>query len=392
MNWTRPSDLRREVERLWQRGSILRSLLSGEKIFPYRLRLRSPSSSELGECFGEVRQWIGELDGLELFRIEWRALNHRTLGSNQVPAAIWVDTLEDAVGIVGKQRSVREFEELVKVTREVQPELLCWLEQYPMRGLKLKGVWRQLLDVVQWVEQHPCPGIYLRELDLPGVHTKLVEQHRGVLAELLDLVVASEFVRSEYRGVAGFCKRYGFREKPRLVRLRSLDKKLRFFAKGADQEMSITEGDFAALDLPVKRVFVTENEVNFLTMPSVVDSIVVFGRGYGVEVVAGAAWLQEKRIYYWGDIDTHGFAILSQLRRHLPQVESMLMDEGTLMAHREFWVRESEPSSAVLNYLTMAESQLYRELQQGRWGVGVRLEQERIRYSVVRDWVKLVES
>ena len=30
------------------------------------------------------------------------------------------------------------------------------------------------------------------------------------------------------------------------------------------------------------------------------------------------AWLLEKEIYYWGDIDTHGFAIFNQLRGFLP--------------------------------------------------------------------------
>lgn len=42
----------------------------------------------------------------------------------------------------------------------------------------------------------------------------------------------------------------------------------------------------------------------------------------------------------WGDIDTHGFAILDRLRRHFPQVRSMLMDRATLLAHEGQWVTE----------------------------------------------------
>jgi uncharacterized protein YPO0396 len=32
-----------------------------------------------------------------------------------------------------------------------------------------------------------------------------------------------------------------------------------------------------------------------------------------------------------GELDTHGFAILHQLRQHFPQTESLLMDQATLM-------------------------------------------------------------
>ncbi|MGI6299138.1 MAG: Wadjet anti-phage system protein JetD domain-containing protein [Saccharofermentanales bacterium] len=41
----------------------------------------------------------------------------------------------------------------------------------------------------------------------------------------------------------------------------------------------------------------------------------IFGAGYGFDHLASASWLNQKDIYYWGDIDTHGFAILNQLRR-----------------------------------------------------------------------------
>ena len=50
--------------------------------------------------------------------------------------------------------------------------------------------------------------------------------------------------------------------------------------------------------------------------------MVIFGAGYGFEMLAGADWwLQVVGFIYWGDIDTHGFAILDQLRRRFGHVE-----------------------------------------------------------------------
>ncbi len=81
-----------------------------------------------------------------------------------------------------------------------------------------------------------------------------------------------------------------------------------------DQDITLTQADFAALQLPVNGVFITENEVNFLAFPAVPQSLVVFGAGYGFDALADARWLHACQVLYWGDIDTHGFAILDQLR------------------------------------------------------------------------------
>jgi len=97
---------------------------------------------------------------------------------------------------------------------------------------------------------------------------------------------------------------------------------------------------FVSLSPAVSRVFITENEINYLAFPSVSDSLLIFGTGYGFDVLAQAAWLVCCQVYYWGDIDTHGFAILDQLRANLPHAQSLLMDRATLLAFEAQWGRE----------------------------------------------------
>lgn len=109
-------------------------------------------------------------------------------------------------------------------------------------------------------------------------------------------------------------------------------------------------------------------------------AIVVFGAGYGWETLAPATWLQGCNVHYWGDLDTHGFAILDQLRQYLPHAASFLMDRETLLAHRPHWGKEPAPTQHELPRLTAEEATLYDTLRFDHLQPGMRLEQEHVGY------------
>ncbi len=87
---------------------------------------------------------------------------HRLFGANALPQEIWIDTLDDALAIVGKRRDAIRFKDLIDLTRARQPPLLAWLAKRPLRALELADEWRRLLDIVAWLQAHPRPGVYLR--------------------------------------------------------------------------------------------------------------------------------------------------------------------------------------------------------------------------------------
>ena len=384
MNWTRPGDLRTAVQRWWDRGLLLAALAGGEALFPRRLPLKGPTSAEITDHFDAVRDWIAQLDRqAKHYRIVWRHVNHRVLGANDLPGEIRIDTLDDALGFIGRQRDAARFAALVAATEERLPDLTAWLRKRPLRALALAEDWPFLLDIVAWVRRHPRPGLYLRQVDIPGVHSKFIEGHRSVLTELLDLVLPGDAVDREAGGVSGFCRRYGFRDRPVRVRFRILDDASAVFATGTDQDLAVTHDTFAGLELPVENVFVTENEINFLAFPRAARSVVVFGAGYGFDMFARARWLHDRRFYYWGDIDTHGFAILDQLRCLFPHTRSFLMNRATLMAHRSLWGRDSHQETRDLPRLDPEEQALYDDLRYNRLGDRLRFEQERVGF----DWV-----
>jgi hypothetical protein len=379
MSWTTPADLKAQLQKLWDRGILLSSLISGEEIFPRRLTLKGPDSRELSDSFTDVRDWIARLSGVaKQYRIVWRSINHRILGNNDIPAEIWIDSLDDALGLIGKRRGAEQFASMVALTRDHQPELLSWLAKRPLRALELAEEWPRLLEIVYWLRMHPRPGIYLRQIDLPGVHSKFIEGQRGVLGELFDLVLPSEEIDVTATGAGGFCRRYGFRDKPLRVRFRILDPKLALLQTETDQDITVSQATFARLEIPVDKVFITENEINFLAFPQVPQGMVIFGAGYGFENFGAVEWLRDRKIHYWGDIDTHGFAILNQLRGSFPHTASPLMDRPTLMEHRTLWGFEPSPETGILTRLTDEESALYDQLRSNELGGQIRLEQEKI--------------
>lgn len=386
MTWTSPNDLRAQVQKLWDRGELLSSFVTGEQLFPKRLLLKVPTSAEMADRFDEVRAWIAKLCAMNHCRVEMREFKHRVFGANTIPQEAWIDTVEDALAFINKQRDAARFIALVEETRGQQPRLMDWMAKRPLRVLGLAGEWRRLLEIVAWLQIRPRSGVYLRQVDIPDVHSKFIEAQRRVLAELLDIVLPPEMIDSTASGFSQFAKRYGFRDKPARIRFRILDPDhtlLPLLPGNLASDITLDADTFALLDSAVTRVFITENEINFLAFPHVKDSLVIFGAGYGFEMLSKAKWLSRCRIYYWGDIDTHGFAILDQLRCKFENVESFLMDRTTLMAFESQWGEEEKQTLRDLPRLSHHEKTLYDDLRDNRIRKNLRLEQERIGFGWV---------
>ncbi len=378
-NWTTPAEIANRVRRDWDNGRILAAMAGAEPIFPLRIVLKIPDTQALATQFEQARQWIAVLVAAEQdYQLEWREFNHRQLGRNRIPVAALLENQEEGLRLIGRQREAKRFLALVTLIRERFPALNAWLCKRPLKVLEHAESWPQLLGILDWVYSHPHSNIYLRQINVAGVDTKFIERNRGLLAELLDSVLPAEYIAHESTGALGFERRYGFKHKPVQLRFRLLDKQLRI--QGLS-DLVISSEEFAQLSLAAKRVFITENEINFLSFPEMPDSLILFGAGYGFEALAHAQWLQALEIYYWGDIDTHGFAILDQLRSKFPSARSLLMDRATLLEHRIFWGKEDSATDRELTRLQPAESELYDELRYNRISPALRLEQERIAYA-----------
>jgi hypothetical protein len=416
--------LRAQSWKAWGSGSLLRELLEPSAAYPRRRTLKRPTAAGLRSDYAIARSWAAELFAAAgHFTLETAEVGRTTIGSNLLPAAAVFATVDDEIAFVGKTHDAARFRELAAGLSGLDPELRRWALKRPLQLLGLGDAALTAARVALWFRDHPAPGIYVRQLSLSGVHTKFIEGHRRVIDEMA-AVLAPEAVGSEQAeageseddgGVveveaaddasesaeapsvpetgdavlgsgsartpaARFAARHGFLHPPELVRFRLLDADRPLLGEALD--ITVTAEAFSTLRLPVQTVIVTENLVNFLALPERPGTLALFGAGYGFSALQDAAWLQDCEVLYWGDLDTHGFHILDQLRAAHPHVASVLMDEVTLLAHREAWGKEQSPSRAVLTRLTADEAGLYEALGSDTYGSAVRLEQELIRW----DW------
>jgi hypothetical protein len=349
--WTRPAEVRAWLDKKWQSGTLLTAFAEDRGWEPLSVPLRGPAAGEIAERLAEVQDWAAEWTRAgsgtsSPLRVEYKRIGGRQVGTNMIPCRAWIDGYDQAWELLGVRAQVRRFRILADATAASCPRLLPWLTRRPMQLLKLADRWDKLLATVRWIDERQSPGMYLRQVDVPGVDTKFIERHRGVLAELLDLqLVPGRFDA----GATDFAARYRFRRKPGYVRFRSPG-----FA--GFTELSVRADEFAAPPPETRRAYVVENEL---------------------------AWLRDLDLVYWGDIDTHGFVILNRLRHRFRHAHSMLMDRATLLAHRDHWVTEPHPTAASLDCLDASETELYRDLIDGALGPSVRLEQERISFAAI---------
>jgi hypothetical protein len=383
--WTRPAEVRAWLDKKWRSGALLTAFAEGRGWEPLGVPLRGPAAGDIADRLAEVQEWVAEWARAESqgvkgsgLRVEYKKVGGRQVGANMIPCRAWIDSYDHAWGLLGVRAEVRSFGSLVHATAESCPRLVPWVARRPMQLLQLADRWDKLMATVVWIDERQSPGMYLRLVDVPGVDTKFIEGHKGVLAELLDLQLSPSRIDAD---AADFAERYRFRRKPGYVRFRSGGASSR--ADAAFSELSVRVDEFAEPPPVLKRVYVLENEITYLAFPLPPQAIVIFGGGYAVDVLEPLGWLAELDLVYWGDIDTHGFAILNRLRHRFGHARSMLMDRATLLAHRSQWVTEPRPTAVTLDMLSVEEAELYRDLVDGTLGASVRLEQERVGFAAI---------
>jgi hypothetical protein len=366
--WTTPDDIAARVRRRWDDGSLLRAYTVGGHFDPIGVVLRGPTPSQVGDDIATARAWVAALDAGRRddsrYTLQWQSIGGRQIGRNRLPVRAIVSTIDQAWALLGVTAAVRRFDQLLALVQE-HPQLRQWIVGQPLRALELGAEMPRLIAAFVWLDGHRQSQRYLREISAPGVDTKFAERYRPVLAAMLEVPSTA----------AGFLAGLGLRSKPGLVRLRPAPS---LGLPGPLTELAARSEELAQLSVEPRTAVIVENEISYLSIDIPEDGVVIWGKGFEVDSVGRLPWLCDADVQYWGDIDTHGFAILDRLRAWLPRARSVMMDRETLLAHRDRWVSEDRPATSTLTRLTPDERDLYVELVEGGLGDRVRLEQERI--------------
>lgn len=235
----------------------------------------------------------------------------------------------------------------------------------------------RLLAVCRWVLEHPTEGLRAREVAVPGVDTKWIETRIRLVEQLVDAARSGRdsAAHDEPPIVSGL----GLKRSDLRVRMRILDPAIPFPLRDVESPVDQLAELWDDGTGP-QHLVVVENLTTFLALPPLPGAVALFGRGFAVDAVAALPWALAALIVYWGDLDSHGFAILDRLRHHAPHAVSVLMDVETLDTWRDLTVTDPRPTRREPTRLT-ADEVATLELLTARGDL--RLEQERIAW----DWV-----
>ncbi|WP_406336301.1 DUF2220 family protein [Streptomyces zaomyceticus] len=384
--WTRPGQVVEALHRKWASGQYLASAAQGHDFESIGVPLKGPAAADVLRHYEHVLAWAQSWapDRHPQLRIQTKTVGGRGgIPANPVPERVWVDTREHLWSLLGVDAEVELFHALHEQTVQRDPVLAQWMRNQPMKVLRNAGHWPLLVEVACWVREHATTALYLRQIDVPGVDTKFIESNKGILSELLDHSLPHDRIQTGAPR-SDFAARYGFRSKPVYIRLRHLGS-----PSGPFSEFTVRATELTSKPTGIRTVFVLENEVTYLSLPPVPDAIAILGSGYAATQLRHLPWLDSVDLHYWGDIDTHGFAILSQVRASFPHTQSLLMDTATLLAHQEHWGEERSQTLESPRHLSDAEAQLEQSLRDGTYRPHLRLEQERI---LIRTVVRALDA
>jgi hypothetical protein len=310
------------------------------------------------------------------YTLDYQTIKTKTIGTQQLPTSIYFDTEKDFLKFLGKEKEVENFINDWQIIHTNFPELKDWIIKNPTKIIQHQSKWESILKVCNYFKNCPKPNLYIRELPA-NVHTKFIESNQSIITELLDIIIQKNINLNEKE----FEKRFNLKFREPLVRFKILDKLIsETYFSGLD-DISIPISQFESLKLPLKQVLIVENKTTLyttLTLPKMDNTIAIFGQGNAVTNIQNAKWLDDLTVLYWGDIDAHGFEILSRIRKHFKHTKSVLMDKSTFDKYFENDSGKPTTDTTTLN-LTDNEKELYNLLKTNNW----RLEQEKIPFDYV---------
>ncbi|GBU24053.1 hypothetical protein R83H12_00674 [Fibrobacteria bacterium R8-3-H12] len=364
-----PEKIQQQCTNWWK--DVLVAYIKFDDFFPKEInRIGKITTKDLREKLPEILRSLEILQnnsksnkkfGYSLIKTELSYKGKKHL----IPKKVVIETLEDYLKIIEKEKEYQIFTNNYELLINELPILKEWVISHPKKMIDY-NIWTDIIKVCKYFIKTPKPNLYIRELPI-DVHTKFIEENEGILKELLDIVIKDYIQPDE----TDFEKRFNLK-KDLSVRYIVLDPNISDTSGMGD--LSIPINKFEQLELPLKNVLIVENKTNLFTIPELEKTMVIFGSGRGVGVLKNVKWFEQVRLFYWGDIDTDGFEILSQFRDYFPKTQSILMDKNIFDRYEKYRVK-SPPSkiSTPLN-LTKDEQELYNLLKENNW----RLEQEKI--------------
>lgn len=229
-----------------------------------------------------------------------------------------------------------------------------------------------LLSAVDWFRAHPRSGLTVRSVPVPGMHTKWLAGHQALVMACLGLQAPTNGAEPSARGLDAL----GLRLTSSEVSIVLAAAELRRLVGGLRQ-ITAPIHELADLRLEPDVVLIIENKQPAIAWPDTAGLVIIHSLGNHLEVLNQLPWLPPHQVWYWGDLDRHGFTLLSRARDVIPDLRSLMMEPLDVAHHRHLAVAERlaryDPPRPTL---TEDETQAMHLLDRGDGYL--RIEQERL--------------
>lgn len=361
-----PDELARRLARQWNNADLRQARLLRADAWPVSLPIGKPTADDAGNRPGAIRDHIGAWQRVRAGRVVWQSVRYRGLAEAiSVPVQWELDKPSEWIDATGDSKLRREFEDLAHIIGHIDALFHTFaIRQRHLLSRLDADEFIAAANLAMTIEPGMAGGRPLRALALPGIDTKFFERNARLLTRLLDIRFDGS---ASDMGLENFMDAAPQSEQWLLVV--DLDGTLLPF-----RQMRLRDSELERSPLPGSRLLIVENERCSHVLPRVPDCLAVLGAGLNLAWMA-ATWLADKRLAYWGDIDTWGLTMLARAREKQPGVTPLLMTRAVFDGFcADHAVTEPVPAANdAPSPLSAAEVELYRSLRQTMRG---RLEQE----------------
>lgn len=361
-----PDELAGKLARQWEYADLREArLLEEPDVWPVTLIIGKPSAIAIRDNISEVREHFDTWRNVSVGEVVWKESRYRSTTEPVCYPDQWVIPDIEAWIVACRDRTVSDqYNRLAHFISLGRPEFQSLL-------IRRRSLWldRESREVEQCLrlapELHPgcADGLPLRALPIVGNDTKFFERNERLLLVLLDILHDGE---ATHQGLETFLGAYS--ERGHWLLVIDLDGTLMPFS-----QCRLRASELRSKSLPGSRLLIVENETCQHQLPKLPDTVAVLGSGFDLSWT-DADWLRQKRVGYWGDLDTWGLDLLARARKNVPEITPLLMTQEVFDAHRSQVVPEKFPAGPIPPpALTDAEKQLYLHIRGLSCG---RLEQE----------------
>ena len=375
-----PTELAQRLARQWHQADTRECRLLDGTGWPLRLTIGKPAGRRMIEDFAQVRRHVERWRQVPTGRVTWEQIAYRgTAEPVELPVTWELRTPSEWVAATGDAAIQQEYRGLARLVDSTNP----LFQRLLVRRRHLHAD-RPEAEVIRAAElalalQPGCAGgVPLRSLSVAGIDSKFFERNRRLMIALLDVRfdgTVSELGLETFLGAAD--------ESDHWLLLADLDGDLLPFS-----QLRVRDKELAHAPVPGGRILVVENERCLHQLPAQKGTVAILGAGLNLAWLA-APWLAQRKLAYWGDIDTWGLTMLARARLLRPGLTPLLMEAHLFKHHcAKHAVPEPTPAGATPpEGLTKCEAALYHHLLEQERG---RLEQEFLpRQTVVKavtDW------